>query len=140
MKPIDNQSNAVTPGIAERVRNLELPGRAGIEYASARDADRHILRCAPPAYLDATKFDTVRFPPPDWAQEALAEAAADGSLAYTGYRGDRNVLDNMFFPNGETLPNERAGHQQAPDTLVSAPACAAPFPARPGAAEWAPGG
>jgi aspartate/methionine/tyrosine aminotransferase len=95
MKPIDNQSNAHTPGIAERVRNLELPGRAGIEYASARDADRHILRCAPPAYLDATKFDTVRFPPPDWAQEALAEAAADGSLAYTGYRGDRNVLDKV---------------------------------------------
>jgi aspartate/methionine/tyrosine aminotransferase len=95
MKLISNQSNSDTTGIAERVRNLELPGRAGIEYASARDADRHILSCAPPAYLDATHFDTVRFPPPDWAQEALAKASADGSLAYTGYHGDRNVLDRV---------------------------------------------
>jgi aspartate/methionine/tyrosine aminotransferase len=94
-KLFNNQSNSGAAGIAGRIRNIELPGRAGIEYASARDADRHILSCAPPAYLDATQFDTVRFPPPDWAQEALAKASADGSLAYTGYRGDRNVLDQV---------------------------------------------
>jgi aspartate/methionine/tyrosine aminotransferase len=29
------------------------------------------------------------------AEEALAAAAADGSPAYTGYRGDRNVLDKV---------------------------------------------
>jgi hypothetical protein len=91
MKPIDHQSTAVTMGIAERVRNLELPGRAGIEYASARDADRHILSSAPATYLDATKFDTVRFSPPDWAQEALAAAAADGSLAHTGWNPSRVI-------------------------------------------------
>jgi aspartate/methionine/tyrosine aminotransferase len=95
MKLINNQSNSDTIGIAERIRNLELPGRAGIEYASARDADRHILSCAPPAYLDTRHFDTVRFPPPDWAQEAVAKASADGSLAYTGYGGDRNILDKV---------------------------------------------
>jgi aspartate/methionine/tyrosine aminotransferase len=94
-KLFNNQSNSGATGIAGRIRNIELPGRAGIEYASARDADRHILSCAPSAYLDATQFDTVRFPPPDWAQAALAKASADGSLAYTGYRGDRNVLDQV---------------------------------------------
>jgi aspartate/methionine/tyrosine aminotransferase len=94
-KLFNNQSNSGAAGIAGRIRNIELPGRAGIEYASARDADRHILSCAPSAYLDATQFDTVRFPPPDWAREALAKASADGSLAYTGYRGDRNVLDQV---------------------------------------------
>jgi aspartate/methionine/tyrosine aminotransferase len=95
MKLINNQSDSDTIGIAERIRNLELPGRAGIEYASARDADRHILSCAPPAYLDTRHFDTARFPPPDWAQEAVAKASADGSLAYTGYAGDRNILDKV---------------------------------------------
>ena len=95
MKTIDYPPIPAAARIAKRVRNLELPGRAGIEYASARDADRHILGSAPPAYLDATHFDTVRFPPPDWAQEAFAKASADGSLAYTGYRGNRNVLDNV---------------------------------------------
>ena len=72
-KLFNNQFNSGATGLAGRIRNIELPGRAGIEYASARDANRHILSCAPSAYLDATQFDTVRFPPPDWAQEALAK-------------------------------------------------------------------
>jgi aspartate/methionine/tyrosine aminotransferase len=95
MKSTNHQPVPAATRTAERVRNLELPGRAGIDYASARDADRHILGGAPPAFLDTTHFDTVRFPPPDWAQEAFASASADGSLAYTGYRGNRNVLDNV---------------------------------------------
>ena len=80
------------PGVARRVHNLELPGRAGSEFASARAADRHILGSAPRPFLDTTHFDTVRFPPPHWAHTAFANAAADGSLAYTGYRGNRDVL------------------------------------------------
>jgi aspartate/methionine/tyrosine aminotransferase len=95
MKSPNNERISTVARTAERVRNLELPGRAGIEFASARDADRHVLSCAPAAFLDTTHFDTVRFPPPDWAQEAFAKAATDGSLAYTGYRGNRHVLESV---------------------------------------------
>ena len=83
------------PGMARRVHNLELPGRAGSEFASARAADRHILGSAPGPFLDTTHFDTVRFPPPHWAHRAFANAALDGSLAYTGYRGNRDVLEDV---------------------------------------------
>jgi aspartate/methionine/tyrosine aminotransferase len=82
-------------GMARRVHNLELPGRAGSEFASARAADRHILGAAPQPFLDTTHFDTVRFPPPEWAHTAFAKAAVDGSLAYTGYRGNGDVLENV---------------------------------------------
>ncbi|HWJ36735.1 MAG TPA: aminotransferase class I/II-fold pyridoxal phosphate-dependent enzyme [Steroidobacteraceae bacterium] len=95
MKTTHSHSIPDAARVAHRVRNLELPGRAGIEYASARDADRQVLGSAPAEFLDTTHFDTVRFPPPDWAQEAFAKASADGALAYTGYRGNRNVLDNV---------------------------------------------
>jgi aspartate/methionine/tyrosine aminotransferase len=92
-----NQPDPTTAltGLARRVHNLELPGRAGIAFASARAADRDILSSAPRAFLDTTHFDTVRFPPPDWAHKAFAKASADGSLAYTGYRGNRDVLDDV---------------------------------------------
>jgi aspartate/methionine/tyrosine aminotransferase len=95
MKLLNNERISNVTCIADRVRNLELPGRAGIEFTSARDADRHVLGGAADVFLDTTHFDTVRFPPPDWAQEAFATASADGSLAYTGYRGNRNVLESV---------------------------------------------
>ncbi|WP_028926356.1 pyridoxal phosphate-dependent aminotransferase [Pseudonocardia acaciae] len=75
---------------AHRVHRLRLPDRAGA--ASARDADRALLADAPADHLDTTHFDTVRFPPPDWALDAFERAARDGGLAYTGYRGHPDVL------------------------------------------------
>ncbi len=78
--------------IPARLQRLELPERAPIAVQSARGADIALLAKAPPDYLDTTHFDTVRFPPPPWAAEAFARAAKDGSLAYTGYRGNPDVL------------------------------------------------
>lgn len=95
MRDANNEPPPAISDLAERIGKLELPGRAGTEYASARDADRHILSGAPAAFLDTTHFDTVRFPPPDWAREAFAKASADGSLAYTGYRGNQGVLGKV---------------------------------------------
>lgn len=40
-------------------------------------------------------FDTVRFPPPPWAATAFTAAAADGTLAYTPYRGHPGVLGQV---------------------------------------------
>jgi aspartate/methionine/tyrosine aminotransferase len=75
-----------------RLQRLELPERAPIAGQSARGADIALLAKAPANYLDTTHFDTVRFPPPPWAAEAFARAAKDGALAYTGYRGNPDVL------------------------------------------------
>jgi aspartate/methionine/tyrosine aminotransferase len=95
MKISRQNATPAATGIAKRVHNLELPGRAGVAFASARAADRHILGRAPGPFLDTTHFDTVRFPPPEWAHTVFAKAAADGSLAYTGYRGNRDVLEDV---------------------------------------------
>ena len=43
--------------------------------------------------LDTTHFDTVRFPPPEWAREEFLLAARNGSTAYTPYRGNPEILD-----------------------------------------------
>jgi aspartate/methionine/tyrosine aminotransferase len=59
---------------------------------SVREADRALLAKAPPNFLDTTHFDTVRFPPPPWAADAMHAASSDGALAYTGYRGHPEVL------------------------------------------------
>ena len=75
-----------------RLQRLELPERVPIAGTSARRADIALLAKAPPDFLDTTHFDTVRFPPPPWAAEQFARAAHDGALAYTGYRGNREVL------------------------------------------------
>ena len=75
-----------------RLQRLELPERAPIAGTSARRADIALLAKAPPDFLDTTHFDTVRFPPPPWAAEQFARAADDGALAYTGYRGNGEVL------------------------------------------------
>ncbi|MEM7200997.1 MAG: aminotransferase class I/II-fold pyridoxal phosphate-dependent enzyme [Planctomycetota bacterium] len=70
---------------------------------SARQADLELLASAPPGFLDATHFDTVRFPPPSWAAEHFARAALDGSQAYSGYRGHPHVLTSVAAAVGEFL-------------------------------------
>lgn len=60
---------------------------------SVREADLSLrLNGAGGGLLDTTHFDTVRFPPPDWALPTFTNAAADGELAYTAYRGNDQVL------------------------------------------------
>ena len=76
-----------------RIKELELPGRAGVN--SARQADLNLLKIAPKGFLDATHFDTVRFPPPPWALKVFNEAANNGDYAYSPYRGNKDVLETL---------------------------------------------
>lgn len=103
MNTSDDKVNRTKNKYSASLLDLELPGRAGIGYASARDADRRVLACAPQKFLDTTHFDTVRFPPPEWAQAEFARASADGSLAYTGYRGNPEVLGAVARNAGSLL-------------------------------------
>jgi len=102
-----------------RVAALGLPGRT---ERSARQSDRDLLSQAPTTFIDTTHFDTVRFPPPDWALRSFVEAASDGALAYTGYRGNPDVLalvsealaafaGERFDPDSELMltPGTQAG-------------------------------
>lgn len=77
----------------DRLRRLQIPGRTGLAGRSVRQADVDLLARAPADTLDTTHFDTVRFPPPDWARGAFDEAARQGELAYTVYRGHPEVRD-----------------------------------------------
>ena len=79
--------------IPDRIVQLELQGRDGIR--SAREADLKLLSIAPKDFLDTTHFDTVRFPPPSWARAVFDSASKDGELAYTPYRGNSKVLENL---------------------------------------------
>jgi len=88
-----NSSKSQQPGVPVRIKALELPNRVGVE--SARQADINLLKLAPKDFLDTTHFDTVRFPPPLWAREVFNEVADDGSLAYTPYQGNTEVLENL---------------------------------------------
>lgn len=78
---------------SDRVALLELPERADIAPPNVRKADLDILSHVPEGFLDTTHFDTVQFPPPDYALELFSKAARDGALAYTEYRGNPEVLD-----------------------------------------------
>lgn len=78
---------------SKRVELLELPERAGIAPPNVRQADLEILSHVPKDFIDTTHFDTVQFPPPDYALRLFSEAARDGALAYTGYRGNPGVLE-----------------------------------------------
>lgn len=80
---------------SQRVAALELPERSDIAQPNVRQADLDILSHCPPDYLDTTHFDTVQFPPPDWALEHFSAAARQGELAYTGYRGHPGVLETV---------------------------------------------
>jgi aspartate/methionine/tyrosine aminotransferase len=80
---------------ARRVAALQLPERAEIAWPNVRQADIGLLARAPASFIDTTHFDTVRFAPPPWASQRFAEAAQDGSLAYSGYRGNPRVLEGV---------------------------------------------
>jgi aspartate/methionine/tyrosine aminotransferase len=81
---------------ADRLLRTHLPERASVLGMSVRDADVQLrLDGAGHGLMDTTHFDTVRFPPPQWALDAFSAAAADGTAAYTAYRGSRDVLDTL---------------------------------------------
>ncbi|EMY35980.1 aspartate aminotransferase [Arthrobacter crystallopoietes BAB-32] len=84
--PKENRSASKT---SRRVHAAGIDGR--IDGVTVREADRRLLACTGPDALDTTHFDTVRFPAPEWAEELFAEAAADGSRAYSLYRGSDEV-------------------------------------------------
>ncbi len=77
---------------SRRLRRTHLPERAEAIGSSVREADLSLrLDGAGHGLLDTTHFDTVRFPPPDWALPTFSRAAGDGELAYTAYRGNEEV-------------------------------------------------
>ena len=80
---------------SQRVIDLQLPERADIAPPSVRQADLEVLAEVPEDFLDTTHFDTVQFPPPDWAIDRFAQAARQGELAYTGYSGHSGVLETV---------------------------------------------
>lgn len=93
--PTSNTARPQIPVEPTRLQQLQVPGRVGSTFASAREADKHLLAQAPADFLDTTHFDTVRFPPPPWAQEVFSAASADGAKAYSPYRGDEAVLEKL---------------------------------------------
>jgi aspartate/methionine/tyrosine aminotransferase len=114
---------------SKRVVELGLPERT---ERGARQADRDLLAQAPATFIDTTHFDTVRFPPPEWALRLFTEAAKDGALAYTGYRGNRRILGIVaealadftgehFDPEAELIltPGTQAGLFGALSALVN---------------------
>ena len=77
---------------SERLRRTHLPERRPLLRMSVREADLSLgLDGAGGGLLDTTHFDTVRFPPPQWALESFSAAAQDGTTAYTAYRGSAEV-------------------------------------------------
>jgi aspartate/methionine/tyrosine aminotransferase len=84
------------PAESTRLLRSHIPGRRTGRAGSVRAADLGLgLNGGIPDLLDATHFDTVRFPAPEWAAVSMAEAERDGSLAYTPYRGHPAVLDAL---------------------------------------------
>ena len=86
-----SNSTSGAGSMPQRLEDLQLPGRVHGRL-SARAADLRLIATAPAGFLDTTHFDTVRFPPPEWALEAFQRAAVDGDMAYSGYRGHPHVL------------------------------------------------
>lgn len=83
------QGSSVESG---RLRRTHLPERANSIGMSVREADLSLsLDGAAHGLLDTTHFDTVRFPPPEWALSRFDEAARRGELAYSAYRGNDDV-------------------------------------------------
>lgn len=77
---------------SQRLQRTHLPERREQLGMTVREADLSLgLNGAGGGLLDTTHFDTVRFPPPDWAVSTFAAAAADGTMAYTAYRGSDEV-------------------------------------------------
>ncbi|AXH34629.1 aminotransferase class I/II-fold pyridoxal phosphate-dependent enzyme [Humibacter sp. BT305] len=81
---------------SDRILRTHLPDREAAPGMSVREADVSLrLDGGGNGLLDTTHFDTVRFPPPPWIDAAMQAAVADGSLAYTPYRGAPEVLDSL---------------------------------------------
>jgi aspartate/methionine/tyrosine aminotransferase len=79
---------------SQRVRRMHMPHRQGVLGTSVREADLALqLDGGGKGLLDTTHFDTVRFPPPEWAREVMLSAMEDGGNAYTPYRGNTSVLE-----------------------------------------------
>lgn len=74
-----------------RLSNLRVPNGAGAGL-STKEADLRVRAACSVDVLDTTHFDTVRFPPPPYALDRFNRAARQGELAYTPYRGNREVL------------------------------------------------
>src|ERR1700733_13667899 len=93
-----------TPAVSRRVLRMHMPERAGQIGMSVREADRSLrLDGGGHGLLDTTHFDTVRFPPPDWAAPAFAAAAADGAPASPPCPGPPDVLARLARPLGPVL-------------------------------------
>jgi aspartate/methionine/tyrosine aminotransferase len=101
-QPLPASLPAVPDGAeSRRLRRMHIPGRMGI---SVREADRQLgLDGGGRGLLDTTHFDTVRFPPPAWAADAMRAAMADGENAYTPYRGHPVVLAELAGTVGSFL-------------------------------------
>ncbi len=94
----------LSPAESARLRRIHMPERAPLIGMSVREADRLLkLNGGGNGLLDTTHFDTVRFPPPPWAAQAIHDAALDGSLAYTPYRGHPGVLESLAGPIASLL-------------------------------------
>lgn len=104
-------ATASRPVEPDRLRRLQIPGRPGLAGLSVRQADVELLAQAPGGYLDTTHFDTVRFPPPDWAREVFDRASRNGELAYTEYRGHQEVRDTIAGPVGTFLGHSVDGRR-----------------------------
>ena len=114
---------------AKRVLEQGLPERL---ERGARQADRELLDQAPAGFIDTTHFDTRRFPPPEWALQSFDQAAHDGTLAYSPYRGHPAVLETVaralltltgeqFDPRSEVIvtPGTQAGLFGALSAMVN---------------------
>ena len=99
-KPNPHNPNCELP---KRVQRLKLPEVGPKDGVSAREADLELLSHAADDFLDTTHFDTVRFPPPASALEHFSRAAADGSQAYSGYRGHPQILNHVADVAGKFL-------------------------------------
>ncbi len=100
---IDPHGAAAPAPDADRISRLTLPGRAGAHHPSARAADLALIARAPDGFLDTTHFDTVRFPPPDWAATVMARVCVDGAQAYSPYRGHATVRAAVARNTGALL-------------------------------------
>lgn len=85
-------SKIPSKGFSRSKRSIALGMPERTEHG-ARQSDRELLAHAPASFVDTTHFDTVRFPPPEWALQRFVHAAHDGALAYTTYRGHPEVLE-----------------------------------------------
>lgn len=95
MTIVNNPANLRTAE-SSRVARMHMPERAAVLGATVRELDLALrLDGGGNGLLDTTHFDTVRFPPPAWAADVITAAIADGSTAYTPYRGAPEVLADL---------------------------------------------